>query len=110
VKTLEKFMAQSPPDRRTSKLKKYQNEILELYDRGYRVETVQEFLKAQGVNVSVRAINKFKQNLRKTASLQTTSGEAAPKKNNPQKSAEEIKSSPNINTATKLFLNNLDKD
>jgi len=106
VKNLEKFKATSPPQRRVSRLKKYADEILQLYSEGYKVEQIQEFLLLQKVKVSVRAINKFKQSLSiKNSSLKTPSGSAAQNsKIDTKKSAEELKNSPNINTATKLFL------
>lgn len=107
MKTLEKFKAQSPPKRRVSRLKKYEKEILELYSEGYQVEQIQGFLLENDIKISVRAINKFKQNLSiKNSSLKTLGGAAAPAKNT-KKTVEEIKNSPDTNIATKLFLQNL---
>jgi hypothetical protein len=105
MKPLEKFKATSPPKRRVSRLKKYTDEILELYNNGYQVEQIQEFLRAQGIIVSVDAINKFKRNLSKTFPYKPSSGSAA---QNSKKSVEELKNSPKTNIATKLFLQNLD--
>lgn len=104
------FMANSPPKRRVSRLKKFEKEILELYAGGYQVEQIQEFLAANGLKVSVRAINKFKQNLSiKKSSLKTTSSEAAQNSKNTttKKTVEELQNSPDTNIATKLFLQNL---
>ncbi|MDD2653374.1 MAG: hypothetical protein PHX44_10045 [Sulfurimonas sp.] len=108
MKPLEKFKAQSPPKRRVSRLKKFETEIFELYADGYQVEQIQEFLAANGVKISVRAINKFKQNLsiKSNSSLKTSGGTAAPAKNT-KKTVEELKNSPDTNIATKLFLQNL---
>lgn len=108
MKPLEKFKANSPPKRRVSRLKKYETEILQLYTDGYQVEQIQEFLGAQKIKVSVRAINKFKQNLSKTFPYKPSSSEAAQnsKMNTPTTTVEELQNS-SINTATKLFLQNL---
>lgn len=63
MKELVDFKQQSPPKRRTSRLKSFKNEILELYDEGYRVEQIQEFLAQNNIHVTPDAINKFKRNL-----------------------------------------------
>lgn len=106
MKPLEKFKSREPPKRRTSRLKKYETEILQLYNEGYQVEQIQEFLSLHGIKVSVRAINKFKQNLStKNSSLQTpSSGAAQNSKIEKTQNVEELKKSPDTNTATKLFL------
>lgn len=103
MKKLESFKAQSPPKRRVSRLKKFETEILQLYNEGYQVEQIQEFLAANGVKVTIDAINKFKRNL----SIKTPSSEAAQKSKTTQKTVEELKNSPDTNIATKLFLQNL---
>jgi hypothetical protein len=108
MKKLESFKAQSPPKRRVSRLKKFETEILQLYNEGYQVEQIQEFLAANGVKVTIDAINKFKRNLSiKNSSLKTSSSEAAQKSKTTQKTVEELKNSPDTNIATKLFLQNL---
>lgn len=109
MKRLEKFKAQSPPKRRVSRLKKFEAEILELYNEGYQVEQIQDFLAANGIKVTVDAINKFKRNLSiKNSSSKTQGGSAAPAKiGNIKKTVEELKNSPDTNMATKLFLQNL---
>lgn len=109
MKKLESFKAQSPPKRRVSRLKKFETEILQLYNDGYQVEQIQDFLSQNGVNVSVRAINKFKQNLSKIFPyIPSSSGAAQNSKNTTtKKTVEEIKNSPDTNIATKLFLQNL---
>lgn len=109
MKKLESFKAQSPPKRRVSRLKKYEKEILELYDDGYRVEQIQDFLRQNGINVTVDAINKFKRNLSKTFPYKPSSSEAAQNSKNTttKKTVEELKNSPDTNIATKLFLQNL---
>ena len=109
MKTLDSFHGQSPPKRRVSRLKKYKTEILQLYDEGYQVEQIQEFLASNGIKVSVRAINKFKQNLSKTFPHKPSSSEAAQNSKNTttKKTVEELKNSPDTNMATKLFLQNL---
>lgn len=105
MKPLEKFKATSPPQRRVSQLKKYQTEILQLYQEGYRVEQIQEFLSAQGIKVTARAINKFKQNLSKTFPCIPPSNEVAQNsKIEKKQNVEELKKSPDTNKATRLFL------
>lgn len=103
---LERFCANSPPKRRVSRLKKFETEILKMYQDGYQVEQIQKFLATRKIKVSVRAINKFKQNLSiKNSSLQTPSSEAAQNsKIEKNQNVEELKKSPDTNTATKLFL------
>ena len=100
MKTLEDFMHKYPPNRRQSKLKPFEDEILQMYESGYKVEQIQEWLFQNQVTVSVRAINKFKQNLNsKNSSLK-----------NPQKTKKsEVKKEDIKHKATKAFLNNLDK-
>lgn len=106
MKPLEKFKA-SPPKRRVSRLKKFETEILQLYEEGYQVEQIQEFLRQNGVKVTVDAINKFKRNLSiKNSFLKTSSSEAA-QNSKIEKTVEELKNSPDTNMATKLFLQNL---
>ncbi len=104
MKNLEKFKATTPPQRRVSRLKKYADEILQLYTDGYQVEQIQEFLQTQGITVSVDAINKFKRNLSKIFPYKPPSGGAAQNSKSHKPNVEELKNSPNINTATKLFL------
>ena len=59
MKTLEQFCKQNEPKRRMSKLDPYYDEITELYDRGYQIEQIQDFLKSQKVNVSQSNLYKF---------------------------------------------------
>ena len=100
MKTLEDFMHKHPPNRRQSKLKPFQDEILQMYEAGYKVEQIQEWLAQNKITVSVRAINKFKQNLNsKNSSLE-----------NPQKIKKtEVKKEDIKHKATKAFISNLDK-
>lgn len=107
MKPLINFMANSPPKRRVSRLKKFETEILKLYAEGYQVEQIQEFLAANSVKVTVDAINKFKRNLSiKKSSLKTPSNSAA-LNSQIKKTVEELQNSPDTNMATKLFLQNL---
>ena len=59
MKTLESFTKKVEPKRRTSKLKKYENEIKKLYIQGYRVEQIQDFLKLNGVSADRSYVFKF---------------------------------------------------
>lgn len=59
MKTLEQFCKTNDPNRRKSRLDAYHDEITELYDRGYQIEQIQDFLKSQKVNVSQSNLYKF---------------------------------------------------
>jgi len=59
MKTLESFVKKIEPKRRKSKLAKFEKEIKELYNKGYRVEQIQEFLKLNGVSADRSYIFKF---------------------------------------------------
>ncbi len=64
MKVLDDFKKHSPPKRRVSKLKSFKQEILELYNEGYRVEQIQEYLLTHKVTTSKAWLYKFiKQNL-----------------------------------------------
>ena len=106
MKTLDDFCNKHPPNRRVSKLKQFQNEILELYDKDYQVEQIQEWLKTKGISVSVDAINKFKRNLKsKNSFLQNPSGAG---KNETQVVSEESVDTTH-HKATDNFFSNLKK-
>ncbi len=59
MKTLENFLLKHPPNRRISKLKKYEKEIRKLYDENYKVEQIQEFLNLKDIEVTIDAIYRF---------------------------------------------------
>lgn len=59
MKILEQFCKTNDPKRRKSRLDAYHDEITELYDRGYQIEQIQDFLKSQKVNVSQSNLYKF---------------------------------------------------
>ena len=59
MKTLDSFMKKVEPKRRVSKLKKFENEIFELYDNGYRVSQIKDFLFENGINIQKRRIWDF---------------------------------------------------
>lgn len=102
MKTLENFKKLNEPKRRISRLKKFEKEIIELYESNYQVEQIQIFLRNQGVKITVDGINKFKRNLSiKNSSLKT------PKIS---KNSEEVKNSENSeHKATQDFFSNLDR-
>ena len=103
MKTLEDFMHSHPPNRRQSKLKAFQDEILQMYSNGYKVEQIQEWLALNKVNVTVDAINKFKKNLNsKNSSLKKPQ-----KTRKPEVKKEDIEDIEH--KATKAFIQNLDK-
>ncbi len=61
MKSLEDFVSKNEPQRRTSKLKELENEIVQLYQNGYRVEQILEFLKNNKIKTSKRNLYKFLQ-------------------------------------------------
>lgn len=73
MKILEQFCKQNEPKRRTSKLDAYYDEITELYSRGYQIEQIQDFLKSQKIDISVRGIRKYLKS-RKTVQVKTVHG------------------------------------
>lgn len=73
MKTLEQFCNQNEPKRRKSKLDAYYDEITELYDRGYQIEQIRDFLKSQKIDISVRGIRKYLKS-RKTIQVKTSQG------------------------------------
>ena len=73
MKTLEQFCKQNEPKRRMSKLDSYYDEITELYDRGYQIEQIRDFLKSQKIDISVRGIRKYLKS-RKTIQVKTSQG------------------------------------
>jgi len=64
MKPLENFLKKNPPQKRVSKLKEYENEIMEMHKKNYKIEQIQEFLKTQDVQISIAAIYKFFQKIR----------------------------------------------
>ena len=73
MKTLEQFCQENEPKRRMSKLVPYYDEITELYDRGYQIEQIRDFLKSQKIDISVRGIRKYLKS-RKTIQVKTSQG------------------------------------
>ena len=59
MKTLDSFMKKVEPKRRVSKLKKFENEIFELYDKGYKVSQIKDFLFENGIKIQKRRIWAF---------------------------------------------------
>ena len=51
----------------------YYDEITELYDRGYQIEQIRDFLKSQKIDISVRGIRKYLKS-RKTIQVKTSQG------------------------------------
>lgn len=78
MKPLEKFKANSPPKRRVSKLKTIQNEVQDLYNSGYQVEQIQEFVKSQNINVSLSTIKRFLSKLKASSKFSFTNQSAKP--------------------------------
>ena len=108
MKDLGDFKQHSPPTRRTSRLKSFKNEILELYDEGYRVEQIQEFLAQNNIHITVDAINKFKRNLKtQNFPLKTPSSYiGAAKKSQPEP---KVANEPNGSKALNAFYKNMQK-
>lgn len=106
MKELEDFCNKNTPDRRTSRLKPFEEQILHLYDKGYKVETIQEWLKdKKNVDVTVDAINKFKRNLsKKNFSIETLSSSAGQKNISKEEVTTDIE-----HKATNAFFSGLEK-
>lgn len=85
MKPLENFFIKNPPKKRVSKLKKYENEIMEMYEKNYKVEQIQEFLKTQNVEISVIGIYKFLQKQEISAATETATVQNNKKPNKPNK-------------------------
>jgi len=106
MKTLESFTKKNKPKRRTSKLKKFENEIRELYKKEYRVEQIQEFLEKNGIKVARSYLYEFLK-LNKTLSTEKFSfkNPVAPKSKTDDKIKKEIKGG----KAMGAFLDNIKK-
>lgn len=71
MKKLESFKNSSPPKRRTSKLLKFKNEIFQLYNDGYQVQQIQDFLKMNNVETSIQNLYYFLKHQAKNFSIKT---------------------------------------
>jgi len=105
MKTLDSFTKKIKPNRRKSKLVKFEKEIHKLYQSGYRVEQIQNFLNKNGIQVSSSYIWRFlklNKNLNiKSFSLQTPTSEEVV-----LKSVEELQTE---SKSMKAFLDDADK-
>lgn len=111
MKTLEKFCSTSPPKRKVSKLKKYEQEIIKLYLNGYQVEQIQEFLNLQKIEISTRQIYQFlKKNLNKNFSLETPDRVTVGKKSDKTAEQGEVAEEDEINLRNFRNLLNQKKD
>ena len=71
MKPLDTFLNKHPPNRRQSKLQPFHNEIVFLYDNGYQIEQIQQWLLTQKVEVKKITIYKFLEKIKvKNFSLQ----------------------------------------
>lgn len=59
MKTLDSFKKAVKPKRKISKLLKFRDEIFDLYNSGYRVQQIQDFLATNGVKISKQRIWDF---------------------------------------------------
>lgn len=107
MKDLGDFKQQGPPTRRTSKMKNFRNEILELYSEGYRVEQIQDFLSQNGINVTVDGINRFKRNL-STQNFAPNGSSYIGAGKKPQ-SQPKVANEPNSSKAINAFYKNMQK-
>jgi len=62
MKPLKSFLNKHPPNRRTSKLKEFEDEIRQLYNSGYQIQQIQQFLEGQKIETSCRNIYYFLEN------------------------------------------------
>lgn len=73
MKNLDQWCKSNQPQRRQSKLDNFQEAILKLYAEGYQIEQIQEFLRSQKIDVSVRYIRKYLKS-KKTIQAKPTQG------------------------------------
>lgn len=59
MKALDDFLQKVEPKKRKSKLIRFRNEILKLFENDYTVQQIQFFLKKQKVETSIQNIYKF---------------------------------------------------
>ncbi len=105
MKTLTSFRAQSPPQKRVSKISKFKSDVLELYNDNYRVDQIQDFLLQNGVKISTRRIYQFlKQNLNNPDFFLQTSSSSAAQKSKPQQ-----QSAQNSSKAVSAYMQKLQK-
>ncbi len=76
MKVLEDFLKKVTPNKRKSKLYKFKDAILELYNKDYSIEQIQIFLKEQKIETTKQNIYYFinrikKKGVKKNFSLQT---------------------------------------
>ena len=72
MKPLESFLNEHPPNRRQSLLQPFQDEIVHLYDNGYQVEQIQQWLETQKIKIKKVTIYKFLEKIKvKNFSFQT---------------------------------------
>lgn len=111
MKTLVGFMKKNKPEKRISKLKNFKNEIFELFNQGFRVEQIQEFLAENEINSSARNIYYFLKNNSKEVknfSLQTLSSDGT--ENNLGKEQEGEDDEINFKNFRKILENNKEKN
>ena len=81
MKTLDSFLKNKKANRRVSKLEKFRDEILYIYDNNYKVEVILEFLKLNGIQVSKTAVYNFLAKVKKGKTQQTAYHKPNSKKN-----------------------------
>lgn len=59
MKTLDSFKKVIKPKRKISKLLKFRDEIFDLYNSGYRIQQIQDFLATNSVKITKRRIWDF---------------------------------------------------
>jgi len=59
MQTLDDFLKKNEPLKRVSKLLKFEQEILQLHLKDFKIEQIQEFLKKNDVDISTRRIYEF---------------------------------------------------
>jgi len=64
MKKIEDFIQKNEPQKRVSKLKKHESDILILYQKKYQIAQIQAFLKENKIKISERAIYYFLKNLK----------------------------------------------
>ena len=111
MKELDNFLKNNKPKKKVSKLDNFTTEIMELHHKNYQVEQIQEFLKAQKIEISTRRIYKFiKHNLTsKNFSLQNLSAKGTNKKTQTKSKTVAISKDSQPDKAMQNFLNKMQK-
>ena len=69
MKNLNDFLKNNEPERRISKIEPFRKEVFQLYEQGFKVEQIIDFLKGEKIETSKQNLYKFLKS--KNSSLKT---------------------------------------